>query len=149
MTVDVELALLEATATYLDAQGVGTYLPGGGYQSSDTAIVFGPVPTAPDRGIGLTVYGSNDYVKQTISEYRMQLWCRGNAGSTIDAGTLAGSIFQTLQGLEDRPWGDDLYLIQCYRVSFVPQGIDDNQRQERADNYVFRVNTPTSVGRPV
>lgn len=147
MSVDVELELLEATATYLDAQGVGDYNPSG-YQSADTAIVFGPVPISPDRGIGLTVYGSDDNVRQAISEYRMQIWCRGVAGSTVDAGTLAGAVFNALQGIQDRLWGA-LWLIQCRRVSFVPQGIDDNQRQERAENYVFRVNTPTTVGRPV
>lgn len=144
--VDVELALLEQIATYLDDQEVATYSTSG-YTGTDTAIVFGELPASPDRCIGLTVYDSDDYVNQNISEYRVQLWCRGTAGSTVDGGTLAGSIFNVLQGLQDQWWGD-LYLVQARRLSLAPMGMDGNQRQERAENYAFRVNTPATVGRP-
>lgn len=147
MSVDVELELLTATAVYLDAQGVGTYLPDGGYSDSDTAIVFGEVPLAPDRAIGLTVYDSQDEVRQPISKYRVQFWVRGSAGSTVDAGSIAGRLFDALQGIQDRPWGDHLWLVQCERLSLSPQGVDANKRQERAENYLFKVNSPASAGR--
>lgn len=143
--MSAESDFLTALATYLDAQGVADYKTAG-YQSIDTAIVFGPLQTDPDRMVALTVYDSQDYVLQPISEYRVQFFMRGVIGNTLDAANLASDIFDTLQGLQDQQWGD-LRMIQCKRLVVSEQGIDANLRAERADSYVFTVNTPATTRR--
>ena len=143
--MSIESDLLVAVATYLDAQGVAEYKLTG-YLPTDTAIVFGPLQTDPDRMVALTIYDSTDYVRQPISEYRIQFFMRGRPGMSTDAGDLASDIFDALQGLQDQQWGD-LYLTQCKRLVVSGQDTDANLRAERADSYIFTVNTPATTRR--
>lgn len=145
-----ESDLLNGVAQYLAAQGVGTYRSdGSAYLTTETAIVFGELPVAPDRVIALSLYGGPaDEVKSNLSHPRLQLMMRGAAENTLDVGDLATQAFAALQGIESMDFGS-AHLVQCYRVSSVPQGLDSNRRSERADNYQIDVNTPNTVGRPL
>lgn len=144
--MSVESDLLTGLAQYLHDSGAATYKPAGGYTKDDTAIVFGPLQPTPSRQVALTVYGSQDAINENRSEFRVQAYCRGAAGNSLDVGELAQGIFDALEALTAQQWGDT-YLIQAYRVSFVPQGIDANLCSERADNYVIDVNTPANPRR--
>lgn len=144
--MSVESDILVGIAGLLDAAGVGVYSPTGGYQSTDTAIVFGELPTSPNRVVALTLYTSSDEIKQNLSEFRVQLMFRGGVNNSLDVGDLASSCFTALQGTESVEFGA-VHVIQIYRTSFVPQGLDSNKRYERADNYVVQVNTPLTPGR--
>lgn len=144
--MSVEADLLVGIATALDAAGAATYNPSGVYAATDTAIVFGPLQSTPYRQVALTVYGSFDSINENRSEFRVQAYCRGVSGNSLDVGELAQGVFDVLQSLTAQQWGD-AYLIQCYRISFVPQGIDTNLCSERADNYAVDVNTPATSRR--
>ncbi len=146
--MSVESDILTGLATLINAAGVASYKPTGGYLPTDTAIVFGDLPTAPNRVMGLAVYTSSDEVKQNLSEFRVQCWFRGAPNNTLDVGDLASSVFDVLQGREDLTFGS-VHVVQIYRVSFVPQGMDSSKRVERSDNYTVQVNTPYTVGRPL
>lgn len=143
-----ESDLLVGIAELLDGQGVGTYRATGTYAADETAIVFGELPTSPDRAIGLALYnGAADEPTQNLSHPRLQLMVRGGRGLPLDAGDVATAAFMVLQGVEHRDYGT-AHLVQALRVSAVPLGVDDNRRTQRADNYQLDVNTPHSAGRP-
>lgn len=143
-----ESDLLLGIAALLDGQGVGTYRgDGSAYAAGETAIVFGELPTSPDRAVGLALYnGGADDVAQNVSHPRLQLMFRGVRGNPLDAGDLATAAFLVLHAAEHRDYGT-AHLIQALRVTTVPLGVDENRRHQRADNYQLDVNTPYSAGR--
>lgn len=144
-----ESDLLLGYAELLAGQGVGTYRTDGTpYAAGETAIVFGELPTSPDRAIGLALYnGLPDEATQNLSHPRLQLMVRGAPGQPLDAGDIATAAFMVLQAVAHRDYGT-AHVVQSLRVSAVPLGVDDNRRTMRADNYQLDVNTPHSAGRP-
>lgn len=143
---DWETDLLQGLAQYLTTTSVGTYRATGAYQSTDVAIVFGELPTQPDRAISLTLYGSSDEPVQNLSSVRVQLMMRGTPNASLDVGSLATSAFSQLQGLSYMDFGS-AHVLQVRRVSAVPLGLDGNKRSMRADNYVIDVNTTVGTFR--
>lgn len=141
-----EADLLTGLAQYLNDSGVGIYRPSVPYQSGDVAIVFGELPTQPDRVIGLTLYGSSDEEVQNLSRVRVQLMMRGAPNLALDVGSVATAAFSQLQGLSYRDFGT-AHVLRVARVSSVPLGVDQNKRTLRSDNYVIDVNTTTGVFR--
>ena len=144
---DVETDLLTGLAQWLHDQGLATYRPSGGYQSGETAVVFGPLPDDPDRCIGLTVYAATDEANVPLSHLRVQLMFRGNPNDSLDPGEIAGPVFNAFNGTSGLVFGT-AYVNQAQRVSRVPLGVDGNQRSERADNYALDVDFPATAGRP-
>lgn len=143
-----ESDLLVGLAELLDGQGVAKYRPTGAYAAGETPIVFGELPTTPDRAIGLALYsGPADEATQNLSHPRLQLMVRGGRGLPLDAGDLATAAFMVLQAIEHRDYGT-AHLVQALRTSAVPLGVDENRRTQRADSYQLDVNTPHSAGRP-
>lgn len=142
----VESDVLTGLAQLLNDLGLATYKPAGGYLSTDVAVVFGELPTAPDTAVGLTLYGSTDEVKENLSHLRVQVWTRGAANNSLGASAIASPIFDALQGREGFDLGS-VHVIQMYRTSMMPMGVDASKRYERSDNYVLDVNTPLTVGR--
>lgn len=110
-------------------------------------IVFGDLPTTPDRAVGLGAYAATDDPTTAHSTLRVQIVVRGVPNSSLDADDLADDIFQALQALEDRTYGT-AHLVQCLRVSAVPLGIDGSKRSARSDNYEVDVDLPVTAGRP-
>ena len=148
MTVaDVETDLLLGLAQLLAGVGAGTYRPNGGYLPTETAIVFGDLPTGPDRAIAMAVYAASDEGASPLSSLRVQFLCRGAVNDSLDVGEVAGPIFTALQGLQHYNCGTaHVNLVQ--RVSRVPLGIDAAKRSMRADNYELSVDMPATAGRP-
>lgn len=144
---DFETDLLTGLAQHLNDAGVGVYKPAGGYLASDTAIVFGELPTAPDRVIALSLYGFTDAITQNLSSPRVQVMLRGTPNNSLDVGTLAVSVFGAMHALAGADYGT-AHVVQCNRFSTVPLGVDESKRYERADNYLLDVNTPATPGRP-
>jgi hypothetical protein len=138
-------AVLFGMAEHLDAEAVATYRPEGGYLADETAVVFGPVPTDPDRAVGLTFYGSTDHPSDDLSTYRVQAWCRGNPGDSLDANEVADGLFRALHGRESLSW-HGVFVVQVLRISVVPVGADAADRAQRADNYEVTVQTTSTPG---
>jgi hypothetical protein len=145
--VSVETDLVTGLAQYLNDHGAGTYRPTGGYQANETAIVFGELPSTPDRVIALTVYGSLDEGLVPLSQMRVQFMFRGKPNDTLDAGEVAGPVFDLVQGLEHLQCGT-AHIDLAQRVSRVTLGADENGRQLRSDNYALDVDMPATAGRP-
>jgi hypothetical protein len=141
-----ESDLLTGIAQLLNDQAVGVYKTTGTYAATDTAIVFGELPTSPDRCIGLSLYSATDAPKQNLSTVRLQVMMRGAVNNSLDVGDLATAVFGVLQGLEGRDFGT-AHAVQVGRISAVPLGLDSNKRSERSDNYQADINTPYTTYR--
>lgn len=120
---------------YVTAQGVTVML------------VAGDLPSTPDQVVGVTLYGSVDWVEVARADVRMQFMCRGAVNDSLSAADLADGLFGILHGLEDL-WIGDLHVALCSRLSVVPLGVDDNKRVLRADNYELLVDVPSTARRP-
>lgn len=144
---DYESDLLTGLAQHLDDAGAATYRPAGGYLSTETAIVFGDLPTSPDRAVALSLYASRDLIEQNLSMIRVQVMMRGAVNSSLDLGPLAVAIFDALHAAVALDFGT-AHVVQCQRISTVPLGMDGNKRYLRADSYELDVNTPARTDRP-
>lgn len=111
------------------------------------SIVYGDLPSSPDRAVALAAYAAVDEAKVALSTVRVQLMFRGAQNNSIDADDFADDAFAVLHGLEDRTYGS-VHLVQCLRISAVPLGIDSMKRTTRADNYEIDVDLPLTAGRP-
>lgn len=112
-----------------------------------TPIFYKELPTTPDRVIALTAYSSADEATVALSHIRVQVWFRGAVNTSLDPDDLADDVFDVLHGLMNRTYGG-VHLVQCFRVSSVPLGVDGNKRSQRSDNYEIDVDFPTSAARP-
>lgn len=110
-------------------------------------VVYGELPSTPDRAVALNVYASVDEPKVALSTFRVQVMVRGVANNSLDAGDFADDIFDALHGVENRTFGT-VHLVQCLRISRVPLGVDTSKRTTRADNYECDVDLPLTAGRP-
>lgn len=144
---DVESDLLTGLAQYLHDNGAATYRPAGGYAADETAVVFGELPTTPDRVVALSVYAAADEGQVPLSSLRVQCMFRGRPNDTLDAGAVAGPVFDLLQGLEHLQCGT-AHVNLSQRVSRVSLGADESKRQLRSDNYAMDVDMPATAGRP-
>lgn len=137
--------LLVGLAGEIASAGLGTY--GTVVADPNTGIYLKALPTSPARAVALTVYASTDEAVVTLSQYRVQVWCRGKADLAVDVDDLADDIFSVLQGLENRTYAS-VHLAQCLRISSVSLGADGSKRFERSDNYEVHLDTPATPGRP-
>jgi hypothetical protein len=112
------------------------------------SVFYGDLPaTTPDRAVALNCYAATDEAKVALSRLRLQVMVRGVVNDSLDAGDLADTIFDALHGLENL-WFGGVHLVQCFRISRVPLGIDSAKRTTRADNYECDVDLPVTAGRP-
>ena len=103
---------------------------GPAYQASEVGVFYGAIKAAPDRAVGIRVYGGSDEVATGVAWRRVQVFCRGAKNAPDGADELAAEVFSVLHGLS-RVGGMD----GIRRVSMAPLGADDNGREERSDNY--------------
>lgn len=96
-------------------------------------IFYGDVPEAPDRAIGVRVYGGTDPLVYA-PERRAQLRIRGERDDVDDADRIAGVAFALLSG-RCRVRG----LSWIERQTFGPIGTDGNGRHERVENYLIHL----------
>lgn len=132
--------LLDGLAQYLAAAGVGVYRADGVFAATDTAIVVGVMPSAPDRVVCLTAYPVTDDAALTDTTTGVQVRTRtGPDPRTTDA--LDDAAFDVLQGASLLAFGAaQVRLIT--RVSGAPMGADAAGRIERSSNYYVRANRP-------
>lgn len=112
-----------------------------------TSVFYKGLPTAPDRAIALTPYSTDDEATVATGRFRVQFWFRGSVNQALDCDDDADAVFNILHGLTDRQYGS-VHLVQCFRVSSVPLGIDESKRTQRSDNYELYVDFPTTAARP-
>jgi hypothetical protein len=135
--------LLTAIAERLHAAGAGVWKPAGGYLSTDIAIVFGRLPSTPDRAIALAAYGADQFADDPVNTDGTQAVQARIRGTTDprSADAIADAVFDALQGWQNPQAG----ILLCTRRINAPMGVDGNSRWERADSYHLLVNRPTTL----
>ena len=133
--------LLDGIARLLDAAGVAQYRPDSPYRAGDIPVTFKSMPANPDRAVTLSAYGDSDHPTIPLGQRRLQVRVRGIAEDSLDADEIADAVFGVLHGLTHQQFGS-VHAIQIRRISTIPLGLDELQRDERSDNYAIDVNTP-------
>lgn len=105
---------------------------GPAYTEAETAIVYGALPSSPDLGIGVRLYGFDDQPVEVVHQRRAQLRYRGGIGRPHGADELA-AIAATVLGGVSRFRG----ISSIERISGAPLGADDNGREQRTDNFLI------------
>ena len=99
------------------------------YPAGAVGLFYGPIADAPDRAVGVRVYGGSD-PRVRAPTRSVQLLLRGRPGEPDGADFLADAAFGVLhKTLRCRG------ILAGQRSYFGPLGADANGREERADNY--------------
>lgn len=93
-------------------------------------VFYGRIDDAPDRAVGVRVYGAVD--EEHLHWRRAQIRLRGGRRQRDGADRLASVVFTALQGLS-RVGG----ISGIRRESMTPLGADQNGREERTENYII------------
>lgn len=102
------------------------------------AVFYGRIDDAPDRAVGVRVYGVTD--EQHLHWRRVQIRVRGGKRKRRDADQIAGVVFTALHGLS-RVGG----ISGIRRDSMTPLGADLNGRDERTENYTIILDNPEAT----
>lgn len=100
------------------------------YPASVIGVFYGRIDDAPDRAVGIRVYGSID--EDHLNQRRAQVRIRGGKKKRADADHIASIVFTAMQGLS-RVGG----ISGIRRESMTPLGADTNGRDERTENYLI------------
>ena len=104
----------------------------GTYPADRVGVFYGAIPDAPDRAVGVRVYGGTDDPVVYSPTRSVQLLIRGARNQPDSADQMAALAFLLMQG---RMRAGGINHIQ--RTSFGPLGADGNGREERSENYVI------------
>ena len=106
----------------------------GTYPADRVGVFYGAIPDAPDRAVGVRVYGGTDDPVVYSPTRSVQLLIRGARNQPDSADQMAALAFLLMQG---RMRNGGINHIQ--RSSFGPLGADGNGREERSENYLISI----------
>lgn len=121
------------------ATALGSPWPGP-YTSSQVGVFYGPISTAPDRAVGVTLYSATEDLPADgypMQWRRVQVRLRGARNVPNGADALASQVKTALSALS-RTAG----INNTQRVLVAPLGADGNGRTERADSYSITLDNP-------
>lgn len=117
------------------------YRPDGSvFDPAEVAVVSGPIPDAPDRAIGVTVYGSQDDVDEARLQRLVQVRLRGPKNDPDGAARLSLPSRSVLEGLS-RVGG----ISGIRRVSVGTLGSDSGGRFGRTENYLATLDNQEAI----
>jgi hypothetical protein len=128
--------LVDGTAALLADAGLGVYRPAGpAYTTTETGIVIGSMPDAPDRVICLTPYPVED---TGMAEATTGMQIRMRAGvDPRQVLAMADGVFDLLDNRSHFRFGAVLVDL-AWRQSEAQLGADAQGRLEIASNYYLR-----------
>lgn len=134
-------ALTAGLAQLLEASGLGVYREDGVYETTDTGIVVGVVPDAPDRVISLTPYPVEDTgVSDAITAVQLRSRAGRDPRPLLD---LSDSLFDLLHNRRHWQCGG-VQVAVSWRESEAWIGQDAHGRMERTANYYLRTTRSAS-----
>lgn len=104
--------------------------------SDVVGVFYGRISAAPDRAVGVRVYGGTDDRETDSKTRRVQLRSRGARGAD-GAEVQADAAFNHLRHLMREG-----VISEVIRQSFSPSGVDESARDERTDNYLIIFDNP-------
>ena len=137
--------LLTGLAVALDAEALATWRATGVYQTTETGIVLGVVPQAPDRIVTLTAYGVSDEPALSDSVIGVQVRCRWGGQDPRPVDDLADQIYDFLHGRMAWDLSTGVNVVQCLLHSGpISLGQDENRRWSTSSNYYLTVHRPST-----
>lgn len=137
--------LLTGHAVLLNTAGIGTWSTTGAYTTTQTGIVFGTLPQAPDRIIALSAYGVSDDPSLSDSVMGMQVRCRWGGMDPRLVDDLADLVFAYLHGKEHYTLSTGIHVVSCVRNSGPASlGQDENRRWSNVQNFYLTVHRPST-----
>lgn len=135
--------LLVGIAEHLAANAGATWKPSGAYVTSDVRpIIITAVPASPDVVIVLTPYGVTDDPALNDTVQGVQVRTRGTKDPRVVT-ALDDDVFDALHGLSGVVL-NGVHVIQMYRQSAAPLGVDGNGRHEATANYYVQTARPST-----
>jgi hypothetical protein len=108
------------------------------YAPDSVGVWFGGIGDSPDRGVGVRLYGGRDVAD--LTERRAQVWVRGDRGERGSADDIADAVFARFTKLS-REGG----ILSIRRESMSDQGSDNNDREQRAENYLITLDNEEAL----
>lgn len=108
------------------------------YAGDDVAVFFGAIDDAPDRAVGVRLYGGSD--DDDLKARKAQIWVRGARGVRGSADDIADAVFVRFDKLS-REGG----ILGIRRESMSDQGADDSDRDLRAENYTITLDNEEAL----
>ena len=127
-----ENSLAVGVGQLLAAQSVGVWSTSFG--STDTAIVFGDLPAAPTKAIGLTPYPLRDDGNTGLVVLGLQVFMRAQTLAAVM--DLRDAVRNVLHNRRNYSVGG-VPVSRSWRQMASPQGPDSSNFQRVADSYYF------------
>lgn len=108
------------------------------YSGDVVAVFFGAIDDAPDRAVGVRLYGGND--SDDVKARKAQIWVRGARSDRGSADDIADAVFARFDKLS-REGG----ILGIRRESMSDQGADDSDRDLRAENYTITLDNEEAL----
>jgi Bacteriophage minor capsid protein len=121
--------------------GVGVW--GASFTSAQVGIVDGNLPATPENAIGLMSYSINDDPTNSDSVVGLQVHTRASGSDPRGTARLTGKVFDQLHGLTNKVLPGGVFVMQCYRQSWVSIGQDENNRWREKSNFYVTVHRPS------
>lgn len=108
------------------------------YAADTIGVYYGRISDAPDRGIGIRVYGTPD--EPWVRIRRVQIWVRGARRERDSADRIADAVHARLDKLS-REGG----ICGARRESMTALGADDTDREQRSENYTITLDNEEAL----
>jgi hypothetical protein len=126
----------------LAANGVGVW-NSAGFVPGDVGIVDGDLPATPENAIGLMSYSIFDDPTNSDSVIGLQVNTRAAGSDPRGTARLTGKVFDQLHGLSNTVLPGEVFVVQCYRQSWINIGQDENNRWREKSNFYVTAHRPS------
>lgn len=133
--------VMKGLAGFLDEQGVAKYRETTAYQPGEIPVTIKRLPANPDKAVAVTAYSTDDELILPVRTVYVQFRFRA-AGARTDVDDFAEEVFDILQGKHNFALPNGVVVSRARRVNAAPLGVDENGRDERADNYELIIQRP-------
>jgi hypothetical protein len=110
------------------------------YPSDVIGVFVGSIPDAPDRAVGIRLYGDGGGDDPDVTERKAQAWVRGARGERLSADDIADAVFDRFDKLS-REGG----ILRTSRESMSDMGADANDRERRSENYLITLDNEEAL----
>ena len=143
-----EKDFLTGLAQMIADSSIATYKPSGVYAPTETGIVFGGWPQAPDACLVLNYTPVTDGVMVPMGKGILEVHSRGRPGDPFGPAELATPVFDLIHNMMDHTFGTS-HVIQILRNHVAPLEQDALKRFEHVELFTIDLDTPGTTARPV
>jgi hypothetical protein len=110
---------------------------------NDVGIVDGDLPATPENAVALMSYSVSDDPTNSDSVLGLQVQTRAKGSDPRGTARLTGKVYDQLHGLTNVVLPGGVFVVQCYRQSWLSIGQDQNDRWREKSNFYVTVHRPS------